>query len=42
MSDKEFLEYLENMDKEEFNKLFGKAMEEVDKELGLNFEVEHE
>ncbi len=38
MSDKEFLAYLENMDKEEFNKLFGKAMEEVDKEFNLDFE----
>lgn len=40
MSDKEFLEYLENMDQEEFNKLFGTAMEQVDKEFNLDFEEE--
>ena len=40
MSDKEFLEYLENMDQEEFNKLIGTAMEQVDKEFNLDFEEE--
>ena len=38
MSDEEFIKALESMSKEEFNKLFGKAMEEVDKELGLDKE----
>ena len=38
MTDEEFIKLLENMDKDKLSELFDKAMDEVDKELGIDWE----
>ena len=37
LTDEEFIKLLESMDKDELSKLFNQAMEDVDKELGIDW-----
>lgn len=37
LTDEEFIKLLESMNKDELSDLFGKAMDDVDKELGIDW-----